>query len=175
MSDIDVINSPSFNLSYSGAADLLITGSVLGQNASDTRGGAASGAVISIDAPNSNLTIQRGVTVQGNDFYGTGGGYVILEGKNVKVSTVNASGGDDGINTSQPGRGGEVRITANYNGSPLSGQITVTTILARGGQSSDTFYGGQGGDGGSIILNVGNGLQAQYLNVEGVVRLIPVV
>lgn len=167
LSDIDVIDSPSFNLSYSGIADLLITGSVLGQNTSTSLGSAASGAVITIDAPNSNLTIQRGVTVQGNDIYGTGAGYVILEGKNVSVSTINASGGDDGIFTSSPGRGGEVKITANYDGSADSGKIVVTTILARGGQSSDTFYGGQGGDGGSIVLNVGNGLQAQYLNVEG--------
>ena len=167
LSDIDVIDSPSFNLSYSGTADLLITGSISGQNTSASSGSAASGAVITIDAPNSNLTIQRGVTVQGNDVYGTGGGYAILEGKNVTVSTINASGGDDGISTNQPGRGGEVRITANYDGSADSGKIIVTTILARGGQSNDTFYGGQGGDGGSIILNVGNGLQAQYLNAEG--------
>jgi hypothetical protein len=114
LSDIDVIDSPSFNLSYSGTADLLITGSVLGQNSSDISGSAASGAVISIDAPNSNLTIQRGVTVQGNDIYGTGGGYAILEGKNVTVSTINASGGDDSrLATNAPGRGGEIRITAN--------------------------------------------------------------
>ncbi len=167
LADIDVIDSPSFNLAYSGTADLLITGSVFGQNTSGTRGNAGSGAVITIDAPNSNLTIERGVTVQGNDFYGTGGGYAILEGKNVTVSTINASGGDDGASTSQPGRGGEVRITANYDGSADSGKIVVTSILARGGQSSDTFYGGQGGDGGKIILNVGNGLQAQYINAEG--------
>jgi hypothetical protein len=167
LADIDVINSPSFNLAYSGIADLLITGSVFGQNTSRSSGIAASGAVITINAPNSNLKIERGVSVQGNDFYGTGGGYAILEGKNVTVSTINASGGDDGDDTSQPGRGGEIRITANYNGSADSGQIVVTTLLARGGQSSDTLFGGQGGDGGKIDLKVGNGLQAQYINVEG--------
>jgi hypothetical protein len=167
LADIDVIDSPSFNLKYDGTADLLITGSVLGQNSSGSRGSAATGAVITIDAPNSNLSIERGVTVSGNNFYGTGGGYAILEGKNVFVSSVNASGGEDGDFATAPGRGGEVRITANYDGTPNSGQIIVTTILARGGTSSDTFYGGQGGEGGIITLNVGNGLQAQYLNAEG--------
>lgn len=168
LADIDVINSPNFSLEYEGTADLLISGTVFGQNNSGTSASAATGAVVTIEAPNANLTIERGVTVQGNDFYGTSGGYITLLGKNVTVSSINASGGEDGVSTTQPGRGGEVRVEARYvEGDEESGIINITTILARGGESSDTLFGGIGGDGGTVILNPGNGLRVQYLNVEG--------
>ena len=57
LANLDVVNSPNFNLEYLGKTDLLISGGIYGNNTASSSGSAASGAVITISAPNADLEI----------------------------------------------------------------------------------------------------------------------
>ena len=88
LANVDVENSPSFGLTYSGTSQLKFSGSIAGSN---TQGG--NGAVVSISAENADFVVEGGITVNGDDGAGGGAGNIAVTAKSINIREIQANGG----------------------------------------------------------------------------------
>jgi len=159
--NIDVVNSPSFGLTYNGTSQLKFSGSISGSN---TQGG--SGAVVSISASNADFVVLGGITVNGDDGAGGGAGNVSVTAKSIDIGEIQANGGGG---SGSSGKGGDVTLETTTGG------IRVGSIFGQGGiEDTVAASGGFGGSGGSVTLRPGGLLDAvrgaldiQTINVSG--------